>query len=65
MLVEIGQQEIDSGSAYQSEWKSVIKTVERIIGSKTGTGGSSGVSYLKLAIDRYFYPELWEVRGAL
>ena len=42
-----------------------FKTVERIIGSKTGTGGSSGVSYLKLAIDRYFYPELWEVRGAL
>ena len=42
-----------------------FKTVERIIGSKTGTGGSSGVSYLKLAIDRYFYPELWEVRGPL
>ena len=42
-----------------------FKTVERIIGSKTGTGGSSGVAYLKLAIDRYFYPELWEVRGAL
>lgn len=42
-----------------------FKTVERIIGSKTGTGGSSGVSYLKLAIDRYFYPELWEVRAAL
>ena len=42
-----------------------FKTVERIIGSKTGTGGSSGVSYLKLAIDRYFYPELWEVRGTL
>jgi len=42
-----------------------FKTVERIIGSKTGTGGSSGVPYLKLAIDRYFYPELWEVRVAL
>lgn len=42
-----------------------FKTVERIIGSKTGTGGSSGVRYLKLAIDRYFYPELWEVRAAL
>ena len=42
-----------------------FKTVERIIGSKTGTGGSSGVTYLKLAIDRYFYPELWEVRVAM
>ena len=42
-----------------------FKTVERIIGNKTGTGGSSGVQYLKLAIDRYFYPELWEVRGVL
>jgi tryptophan 2,3-dioxygenase len=42
-----------------------FKTVERIIGSKPGTGGSSGVGYLKLAIDRYFYPELWELRNHL
>jgi tryptophan 2,3-dioxygenase len=41
------------------------KTVERIIGSKPGTGGSSGVGYLKLAFDRYFYPELWAVRNEL
>jgi tryptophan 2,3-dioxygenase len=33
-----------------------MKTVERIIGHKTGTGGSSGVSYLKRALDRPFFP---------
>jgi tryptophan 2,3-dioxygenase len=39
--------------------------VERQIGSKTGTGGSPGVAYLKTTIDKRFYPDLWEVRGAL
>ena len=42
-----------------------FKTVERIIGAKHGTGGSGGVPYLKSAMDRYFYPELWKVRGEL
>lgn len=39
-----------------------MKTVERIIGHKTGTGGSSGVGYLKKVLDHYFFPELWEIR---
>jgi tryptophan 2,3-dioxygenase len=39
-----------------------MKTVERIIGHKTGTGGSSGVSYLKRALDQPFFPELIDVR---
>ncbi|WP_373420417.1 tryptophan 2,3-dioxygenase [Halobacillus sp. Marseille-P3879] len=39
-----------------------MKTVERIIGHKTGTGGSSGVGYLKKVLDHRFFPELWEVR---
>lgn len=39
-----------------------MKTVERIIGFKQGTGGSSGVNYLKKVLDHYFFPELWEVR---
>ncbi len=39
-----------------------LKTVERIIGHKTGSGGSSGVSFLKKAIDWDFYPELIRVR---
>ncbi len=39
-----------------------MKTVERIIGSRPGTGGTSGVNYLKKALDLTFYPELWQVR---
>ena len=39
-----------------------MKTVERIIGHKKGTGGSSGVSFLKKALDLTFFPELIDVR---
>jgi tryptophan 2,3-dioxygenase len=39
-----------------------MKTVERIIGHKPGTGGSSGVSFLKQMVDRAFFPELIDVR---
>ena len=39
-----------------------MKTVERIIGYKTGTGGSSGVSFLRKALSIAFFPELLEVR---
>ena len=39
-----------------------MKTVERIIGHKTGTGGSSGVAFLKKALDSEFFPELISVR---
>lgn len=39
-----------------------LKTVERIIGYKPGTGGSSGVAFLKKALELSFFPELFEVR---
>lgn len=39
-----------------------MKTVERIIGYKRGTGGSTGVAFLKRALDLTFFPELWAVR---
>jgi len=39
-----------------------MKTVERIIGNKMGTGGTSGVSYLVKALDLRFFPELWTAR---
>jgi tryptophan 2,3-dioxygenase len=39
-----------------------LKTVERIIGFKRGTGGSSGVAFLRQAIDFRLFPELIEVR---
>ncbi|MBL0163513.1 MAG: tryptophan 2,3-dioxygenase [Xanthomonadales bacterium] len=42
-----------------------MKTVERIIGHKRGTGGSSGVGFLKKALDLTFFPELLEVRTVI
>ena len=39
-----------------------MKTVERIIGYKPGTGGSSGVGFLRKALDLRFFPELVDVR---
>jgi len=39
--------------------------VERQIGGKTGTGGSSGASYLRSTLGKRFYPELWDVRSYL
>jgi tryptophan 2,3-dioxygenase len=42
-----------------------LKTVERIIGHKAGTGGSSGVAFLKKALDHAFFPELIDVRTAI
>lgn len=39
-----------------------MKTVERIIGFKTGTGGSSGVPFLRRVIESRLFPELWDVR---
>jgi len=39
-----------------------MKTVERVIGFKTGTGGSSGVAFLKKALELTFFPELLDVR---
>ncbi len=39
-----------------------LKTVERIIGYKHGTGGSSGVTFLKKALEITFFPELFDVR---
>jgi tryptophan 2,3-dioxygenase len=42
-----------------------IKMVERMIGSKMGTGGSEGAAYLKKTVERAFFPELWELRTRL
>jgi tryptophan 2,3-dioxygenase len=40
-----------------------IKMVERMIGSKTGTGGSEGAAYLMKTAERRFFPDLWEIRN--
>jgi len=42
-----------------------IQLVERVIGARMGTGGSPGSSYLKLTLDKKFFPELWEARTLL
>ncbi len=42
-----------------------LKTVERIIGYKPGTGGTSGVAYLSKALELKFFPELWQIRTSM
>jgi len=42
-----------------------LKTVERIIGHKPGTGGSTGVAFLRKALEQVFFPELIDVRTAI
>lgn len=42
-----------------------LKTVERVIGYKPGTGGTGGVSYLAKALELKFFPELWQARTSM
>ena len=64
-LYELAEELVDVEDWFQ-QWRfRHMKTVERIIGYKPGTGGSSGVGYLKTALERSFFPELWEVRTFL
>jgi tryptophan 2,3-dioxygenase len=42
-----------------------VRMVERMIGQRTGTGGSSGAKYLQGTLEHRFFPELWEVRSHL
>jgi len=53
---------MDVGNNFQFWRYHHMKTVERIIGHKPGSGGSSGVSFLKKALDAEFFPELISVR---
>ena len=53
---------VDIGNNFQFWRFHHMKTVERIIGHKRGTGGSSGVPFLKRALDIEFFPELLRVR---
>ncbi|HLS60930.1 MAG TPA: tryptophan 2,3-dioxygenase [Virgibacillus sp.] len=64
-LYELAEELVDIEDLFQ-QWRfRHMKTVQRIIGFKVGTGGSGGVSYLKKVIDQYFFPELWELRTEL
>lgn len=64
-LYELAEELVDIEDLFQ-QWRfRHMKTVERIIGFKKGTGGSGGVRYLKKVLDQYFFPELWELRTEL
>ena len=56
------EQLVDIEESFQLWWFRHMKTVERIIGFKRGTGGSSGVAFLKKALELTFFPELIDVR---
>jgi tryptophan 2,3-dioxygenase len=48
------------------EWRyRHVKMVERTIGAKPGTGGSSGAAYLRETVGRPMFPDLWEIRSQL
>jgi len=61
-LYELAEKLVDVEYRFHLWRYSHMKTVERILGAKPGTGGTSGVSYLRKALDLRFYPELWDVR---
>jgi tryptophan 2,3-dioxygenase len=49
-----------------AQWRARhVLMVERQIGTKSGTGGSSGAPYLRSRLELRFYPELWELRSQL
>lgn len=64
-LYELAEKLVDLEHAFQCWRFEHMKTVERIIGFKRGTGGSSGVGYLKKVLELRFFPELWTVRTLL
>ena len=56
---------VDVEEAFQLWRFRHLKAVERIIGHRPGTGGSSGAAFLKRALDTSFFPELIDVRGEI
>jgi tryptophan 2,3-dioxygenase len=64
-LYELAERLIDMDHKFQIWRFHHLKTVERIIGYKRGTGGTSGVAYLAKALELKFFPELWQVRTSM
>jgi tryptophan 2,3-dioxygenase len=62
---DMAEKLIDNEERFQLWRFRHMTTVKRIIGFRRGTGGSSGVGFLKKALDLVFFPELWEVRTEL
>ncbi len=64
-LYELAEKLMDIEDSFQNWRFKHMYTVQRIIGNKIGTGGSSGVEFLKKALDISFFPELLELRTQL
>jgi tryptophan 2,3-dioxygenase len=65
MLYELAEKLVDFED-YFRRWRfNHVTTVERIIGLKRGTGGTSGVNYLRTILEVELFPELWKVRTEL
>lgn len=64
-LYELAEKLVDIEDAFQNWRFRHMYTVRRIIGNRQGTGGSSGVPFLKKAIDTSFFPELFSIRAEL
>ena len=62
---ELCERLVDLDEGFQ-EWRyRHVKMVERTIGTKPGTGGSSGAAYLRSTVGRNLFPDLWEIRAGL
>jgi tryptophan 2,3-dioxygenase len=64
-LYELAEKLVDIDDALASWRHKHVLTVERIIGSKAGTGGSAGAPYLRSTLEKRIFPELWSLRTAL
>lgn len=65
MLYELAEKLVDFED-YFRRWRfNHVTTVERIIGLKRGTGGTTGVAYLRKMLEVELFPELWKVRTEL
>jgi tryptophan 2,3-dioxygenase len=64
-LYELAEKLVDLETAFRTWRFRHVTTVERIIGFKTGTGGTAGVSYLRKMLDVVLFPELFALRTEL
>ena len=64
-LYQLGEELTDLEDAFRLWRFRHVTTVERIIGFKRGTGGTSGVSYLRKMLDVVLFPEIWKLRTNL
>jgi len=64
-LYQLAEKLMDIDDALAGWRHKHVLTVERIIGNKTGTGGSAGAPYLRSTLDKRAFPELWAIRTGL